>query len=352
MAVANLIVLTLFIAFIVFLIATGDSSRGLRGAAGDRVVSADLIAGAKVYTGALKTLTGQTTGSKKALLFGLNYTGTSNELFGCIQDVLNLKTLLESRGFTVQVLTDRTQVQPTRATMLSALQSFLGGLKSNDTGFIWYSGHGTLVGRQNAWVPLDHRRSGFLTEQVVRQLLAKVPTGVRLLVGSDSCYSGSFFDLKYDVEPAVRALTGGSADSRSAARALVSDKPDGHVLETRGIVSTVPRDDTEPLSVDRAAAPPSYSLYDVEAATLLPCDAVFVSGCRDNQTAADAYINAQSQGAMTWAFIKAARTSGVTLGSLQDLMRSALAQGRYVQVPQMSFSTPLNATASLTAFGL
>jgi metacaspase-1 len=79
---------------------------------------------------------------------------------------------------------------------------------------------------------------------------------------------------------------------------------------------------------------------------------VLVSGCRDNQTAADAYINAQSQGAMTWAFIKAANTAAVTLGSMQDLMRGALAQRRYTQVPQISFSTALNATAPLTAFGL
>ena len=31
---------------------------------------------------------------KKALLIGINYTGTANELNGCINDVMNMKTAL------------------------------------------------------------------------------------------------------------------------------------------------------------------------------------------------------------------------------------------------------------------
>ena len=34
------------------------------------------------------------------------------------------------------------------------------------------------------------------------------------------------------------------------------------------------------------------------------CDVIKISGCRDNQTSADAYINGKFQGALTFGFIK------------------------------------------------
>ena len=58
---------------------------------------------------------------------------------------------------------------------------------------------------------------------------------------------------------------------------------------------------------------------------------------------------------MTWAFIKAAKVPNVTLGLLQDLMRTTLATARprpYSQVPQLSLGTPMSPLTSLSAFGL
>ena len=47
--------------------------------------------------------------AKKALLVGINYTGTSNELFGCINDVNCIKERISSKGFTsINTITDLT----------------------------------------------------------------------------------------------------------------------------------------------------------------------------------------------------------------------------------------------------
>ena len=47
--------------------------------------------------------------NKKALLIGINYTGTKNELFGCINDVNAVKERITNQGFTsVNTITDLT----------------------------------------------------------------------------------------------------------------------------------------------------------------------------------------------------------------------------------------------------
>ena len=47
--------------------------------------------------------------NKKALLIGINYTGTSNELYGCINDVNSIKERITANGFTnINTITDLT----------------------------------------------------------------------------------------------------------------------------------------------------------------------------------------------------------------------------------------------------
>ena len=51
----------------------------------------------------------QASGRRKALLIGINYFGTNNELRGCINDVHNMRELLISQGFdksNMVILTD------------------------------------------------------------------------------------------------------------------------------------------------------------------------------------------------------------------------------------------------------
>jgi len=367
---ATTIAQIILIAFLLYIIlrATDDTSSS-KATVSSSAVGANVPAGSVTYTGQLRTLAprlaggaaGAAGGTKKALLFGLNYANTPNALLGCIQDVRNIRSHLITKGFTVEMCTDdlRASQRPTRAIMIQKLTAFFKGLRSTDTAFVWYSGHGALARGENVWVPWDFRSAGFLTESTLRSLLNAVPSGVRIIVGSDSCYSGSFFDLKYDMEPVASRLLGETspvAAVRAAASEARQEQRDVPVPETAGQERLVPMSDVEPVApqIVARAMQVRYSLYDSRTFRALPCDAVLISGCRDNQTAADAYQEGQFQGAMTWAFLKAARAPGVTLGALQDLMRTTLltSRPRYSQVPQLSFGTPLSPVTPISAFGL
>jgi hypothetical protein len=61
-----------------------------------------------------------------------------------------------------------------------------------------------------------------------------------------------------------------------------------------------------------------------------------ISGCSDQQTSADAFINNISQGAMTWSFIESVNNNPnlswrELIKSMRDLLKS-----NYTQIPQLS----------------
>jgi len=308
---------------------------------------ADVPTRAKVYTGSLITLSGGLTRNKKALLFGLNYTNTPYRLFGCIQDVSNLRSYLQGLSYSVTMFTDATVVRPTMQTMKTQLTTFLGSLGPNDTAFIWFSGHGTLMsGNVNAWVPLDFQTQGFLPESFITPLLRSTNSSARVVIGSDSCYSGSMANLRYDLEPTL-------ASRPIAGRGL--EEPFEVVAKTVVDHRSVPEDHGVPHTRDflntNLKSVQNYRLYDTNQLSI-GASVLHISGCRDNQTSADAYIDAATQGAMTWSFLKSIRTSGLSVGQLQDLMRASLKSKRFSQVPQFSLSSPINATSKINAFGL
>jgi len=95
---------------------------------------------------------------KKALLIGINYTGTEHELNGCINDAMNVRDfLVNDRGFPAQgdddmlILTDEpenegTQLYPTTANILAAFEWLASGNESGDVLWLSYSGHGGASG--------------------------------------------------------------------------------------------------------------------------------------------------------------------------------------------------------------
>jgi hypothetical protein len=106
------------------------------------------------------------TSPNKALLIGINYTNTSNELYGCINDTINIQQLLSTKFdykmFTV--LTDQTNKKPSKQNIQVELTNLLVQSKAGDKLFFLYSGHGTntadinkdeIDGQDELIVPLD-----------------------------------------------------------------------------------------------------------------------------------------------------------------------------------------------------
>jgi len=151
-------------------------------------------------------------GRYRALLVGINYVKTPNELSGCQNDVQQMLSFFASKGYTdtecVKVLMDDGEHEsPTKDNMVSAMKWLVKGAKAGDTLFFHYSGHGTSVkdtsgdeadGQDEALVPLDFQKSGMLTDDETHAVLVDhVPEGASLTCVCDCCHSGSAMDLPY-----------------------------------------------------------------------------------------------------------------------------------------------------------
>ena len=144
------------------------------------------------------TNNGRQTMSKKALCIGINdYPGTQNDLSGCVNDANDWAAALTARGFAVTKLID---AQATKAAMVSAISGLVGGAAKGDSVVITYSGHGTWVpdqnsdepdGRDEGLCPWDIGSGKVLLDDEIAALFAHRAAGVRVLLISDSCHSGS-----------------------------------------------------------------------------------------------------------------------------------------------------------------
>jgi len=78
----------------------------------------------------------------------------------------------------------------------------------------------------------------------------------------------------------------------------------------------------------------------VNEANSSPADVVQLSGCKDDQTSADAAIAGKSTGAMSWALLAALNKhpQGITLIELLHAVRTIMEQKQFTQIPQMSTS--------------
>jgi len=148
--------------------------------------------------------------SVKALLVGIDYKGTANQLGGCIRDVklTQQNILAEYPNAVIETMTDDTLIKPTRANILSKLTALISSAKFGDTLMFHYSGHGSQVpdlngdeedGYDETICPIDFMTNGQIIDDEIHEIISKVPAGVKFFMLSDSCHSGTIGDLKHDL---------------------------------------------------------------------------------------------------------------------------------------------------------
>lgn len=171
--------------------------------------------------------------TKKALIIGINYQGTSSELSGCIADAKAIYSLITSLYTNIQIkfmseLSNNKSLHPTKNNIISHIRWLVSDLKEGDTLFLHYSGHGGNLadsngeekdGRDETIVPLDFNRSGQIRDDTLKEeLVDKIPEGVQLICIFDSCHSGTVLDLKYRyVQPraiSIQEITNNSEESK------------------------------------------------------------------------------------------------------------------------------------------
>jgi hypothetical protein len=239
---------------------------------------------------------------KKALLIGINYRNTSNELTGCINDVNELKNVLAKNcGYNnITVISEDEKIKPTKNNILKALKDIISESEKYNEIWIHYSGHGYYVKDENGdeadgydevLVPLDHSVNGFIIDDDLNLIISK--TKCNTYITFDCCHSGSALDLYYN------------------------------------------------LSIQKNKLIHSYELSKKNNKTSNK-NIFMISGCMDDQTSEENKIqvggNLLQVGAMTSTLIQVLRkyNFNITVGNLIMEMNKYLLRNKYRQIPVFS----------------
>ncbi|KAI8077364.1 caspase domain-containing protein [Gilbertella persicaria] len=299
-------------------------------------------------------------GKKRALLIGINYTGTNNELGGCINDVANIKQFLTSlydfKEEDMVILTDdqdEEKFKPTKANIISAMQWLVHDAEPDDSFFFHYSGHGGRVADihndeddsfDETIYPLDFEQfegdSGQIRDDDMYDLLVRpLPPKCRLTAIFDSCHSGTVLDLPY-----VYSTRGEIKEQnlfKYAGKGFLSAGIAYAQGDKEGALSSI-------MSLGKQLMEARNVSDRVRRKNTSQADVIMFSGCKDDQTSADANESGRATGAMSYAFTTTLRknpnqTYQELLNSVRDILRD-----KYLQRPQMSASHPIDVNLAFT----
>jgi hypothetical protein len=231
--------------------------------------------------------------NKKALLIGINYTGTSNELYGCINDVNSIKERITANGFTnINTITDLTNKKPTRDNILLEFKNLLINSQSGDLLLFFYSGHGSYTLDKNRdeqdrydELIVSSDLKGIVDDELKLIIQQNLKQDVTLFALFDSCFSGSVLDLRYQYLDSL-----------------------------------------------------NYDKYTENSKDEITIGNVFmISGCTDEQTSVDAVFNNKANGAMTWSLLQSLNQKPTSSWrELVKSMRDILKKSKFSQIPQFS----------------
>lgn len=231
--------------------------------------------------------------NKKALVIGINYNETTNQLNGCINDAISIEKFLKDKQFTeIKLLTDETEIKPTKDNILNEIKNIIENSNKNDLIFIFYSGHGSYTIDQNndeihgydgLLVPLD---LNVIKDDELKTLIntyGKQDTTIIALF--DCCNSGTLLDLRYQILEKLNY---------------------DDITENKKNSETV-------------------------------CNIMYISGCRDEQVSLETFVNNKVQGIMTRAFLDIMNNNknNITWRQLIKKVRENLKSLSF-QIPQLS----------------
>ncbi len=263
--------------------------------------------------------------AKNALCIGINnYPGTHMDLQGCVNDANDWAAVLGERGFKVAKLLDD---QATKAAMVKAMNDLIGKASKGDSLVITFSGHGTYQpdedgdeadGLDEALCPYDLQTNGAaLIDDEIRSIFGARKAGVRIVLISDSCHSGT-------VTRAAKA----EKDADTRPRFM----PMGNWLPAK----LLPKDRAgKPATtmVSPSGTSPLMSVYSNKLGDLL------LSGCKEgpNNYSYDARIAGRFNGAFTYYALKALKSlkPGASYADWHKTIVKYLPSASYPQSPQL-----------------
>lgn len=228
---------------------------------------------------------------KKGLLIGINYTGSYNELYGCINDTIDVSNVLKQKGYEIIFINDNSEIKPTKENILNSIKELLQNSYYGDKLVLYYSGHGSQIRDYNN-EEIDNKDEIIITydEKYISDdefqilLNENMKKGVKINIFMDCCNSGTQFDLKYVYKPKW--------------------KVNKNYKNINGNV-------------------------------------IMISGCRDNEVSYEAYINNKNSGAFTFTLLKYINNN-FNYNKLMNIINKQLKKNYFNQKPQLSSNYKFN----------
>jgi metacaspase-1 len=237
-----------------------------------------------------------------SLHIGLNsvdpkcYGGWAGTLAACEFDANDMQKIAAKKSFISKVLLTK---KATRAAVTGAIKDAAKNLRTGDIFFLTYSGHGGQVpdtngdqeedGKDETWVLYDSE----LVDDELYALWSEFETGVRILVLSDSCHSGT-------VAREVSRLADAGALSELLPKSKSPPRPKAMPEKVQDLVNRKHKKRHDKIQKEF----PAGERVAVGASVLL------ISGCQDNQTSLDGDRNGAFTGAMLEVWNKGAFKKG------------------------------------------
>ncbi len=215
------------------------------------------------------------------------YGGWTGDLVACEFDANDMAALARSAGMKPTVLLTK---QATRAKTLAALRAAAKGLKSGDLFFLTYSGHGGQVPdvtgeevdkKDETWCLFD----GQVIDDELYVEFSRFVEGVRILVLSDSCHSGTV--TRDSLPPSSPDAPKGRSKMMPPAianRTYRENQAFYDKLQQDIAAQSAKRGMPDP---DEVLAQLAVSNRRITLASAFKPAVILISGCQDNQTSMD-----------------------------------------------------------------
>lgn len=279
--------------------------------------------------------------TKKALLVGINYPGTSHALNGCVNDVTLMSEVLTKHfGFTAKNKRMLTDNSATTRNILNRLGWLVQDAKPGDVLYFHFSGHGSQMvdtkydlddepdGLDEIICPVDlNWRDKVVKDDDLKRIFDRVPDGVNLTVMLDCCHSGGGIDSAYQYQSMGAARGTHDPFSPNKSRLLPMPADIGN----------------RALGLD--LKPRTRKVQSVEDREV----GIMISGCQSHQTSADAWIHNKYMGAATHYLVDGLQQYkfNTSYKAIVDHMNAKLKRNKYTQRPELNGSQSLHANKFL-----
>lgn len=279
---------------------------------------------------------------KYALLVGINTFEDKNaNLNGCVNDVMHVRSVLVNNGWdptNIRLLCDQ---RATRQEIYRRLEWLTNVAHNGDTVFIQFSTHGTQIVDRDGDELNDYMDECLCSYDFVnlwnggatkyedasyyKGILGTEPRA--LICDDDIAIMLKKFDNDIDIVMLVDACHSGT----------VSRNPSSNRYRfVRPPIDIAARAMDRVVETRRFGLRKNKQLVGDGDIKYIEQNHVLLSGCRDNQTSADAFIDNTPQGAMTWAFIRSIKSNPkASFVEIHASIVNMLSINSFNQVPQL-----------------